>query len=516
MTAPAPAAAPRIAGFAPALAEGTSWTFAWTENESSFVQGSGASQTSRSGTFTVTLGAPRAIEGVRAFPVAVAGEARADGRDLAPRWRHLAVDGARLLGSEDGATLRVLFDAATGEWAGGGFFAAYADDARVAAQAATAKNEYLDTSGYAVTRSTQSGGCVYDRTLGNICGGDAETSFRDRESWKPGVGPLAYEMRSTRTDSGGGFYTSFSTEIHVGLVATTLEAADGWTPRMPPWTRLAPLATPRDHPLGVALDGRLYVIGGLARAGDTWLELRDVEVYDPRSGAWTAGARAPAPLASPAGAAIDGRIHVVEASGGAETALYVYDPAAAAWSEGPTLLRGLTSAHAAAFGDELYVVGTAPGASRNVAYLFDASEQKWYETDAPPTYRNGYAFASDGRYALFASHYYDGRYDGAMHRFDYTPGTWDLGASMAEARFGAAAAVVDGEVFVMGGRIGSRDLRSVEAYDVAKDAWRGIASMPSARSGAAAVALDGAVYVVGGLADGKPTGAVDRLDARAT
>jgi N-acetylneuraminic acid mutarotase len=63
---------------------------------------------------------------------------------------------------------------------------------------------------------------------------------------------------------------------------------------------------------------------------------------------------------------------------------------------------------------------------------------------------------------------------------------------MSTARFGSAAAVVDGKLYVMGGHgTDYESLSSVERYDPEENAWEAVAPMSAARCAPAAVVVDG-------------------------
>lgn len=90
---------------------------------------------------------------------------------------------------------------------------------------------------------------------------------------------------------------------------------------------------------------------------------------------------------------------------------------------------------------------------------------------------------------------------------EFTPstGTWAYRAPMPTARAGAAVAVVDNRIYVIGGRdcpfffcFGARVFDTVEIYDPVTDSWTTGASMPTARTDASAAVIGGLVVVMGG------------------
>jgi N-acetylneuraminic acid mutarotase len=68
---------------------------------------------------------------------------------------------------------------------------------------------------------------------------------------------------------------------------------------------------------------------------------------------------------------------------------------------------------------------------------------------------------------------------------------------MNVARYGCAAACVDGLLYVVGGSDGDA-LASAECYDPSTGEWRALPDMSVEREGCAAACVDGLLYVVGG------------------
>ncbi len=87
-----------------------------------------------------------------------------------------------------------------------------------------------------------------------------------------------------------------------------------------------------------------------------------------------------------------------------------------------------------------------------------------------------------------------------MEAYHVSTNTWKRRAHMRTARDGAAAvAGTDGRIYIIGGYDGSGSLSSVEAYDPATNAWTTETSMNTPRDGLAAVlGADGQIYAIGG------------------
>lgn len=133
------------------------------------------------------------------------------------------------------------------------------------------------------------------------------------------------------------------------------------------WTLGAPLPEVRDHLGVVAHDGEIWALGG--RDHTDGLTAR-VDVYDPDADAWREGPALPAPVSAAAVGVVDGRIHVVDGEdpatfgGGVLDAHHVLDPDGGTWSAGPASRLPVHGAAHGVVDDRLYVVG---GASRQGA-----------------------------------------------------------------------------------------------------------------------------------------------------
>lgn len=93
---------------------------------------------------------------------------------------------------------------------------------------------------------------------------------------------------------------------------------------------------------------------------------------------------------------------------------------------------------------------------------------------------------------------------------------WQPGPPMPSARTEVAAAVLGGEIVVLGGFVGSgANSRRADALDVATGSWRRLDDLPVSVDHAAAAAARGRVWVVGGYgADRRPLRAAWAWDGR--
>jgi N-acetylneuraminic acid mutarotase len=106
------------------------------------------------------------------------------------------------------------------------------------------------------------------------------------------------------------------------------------------------------------------------------------------------------------------------------------------------------------------------------------------------------------------------------NRYTVATNTWKSLAPMPTARDGLGAAVVEGQIFAIGGRpqtagpcsgFGS-ELATVERYDIRKNTWKTVAPLPNPRSDVGAIGVWGKVFVFGGCAKGVVSSEVDIYD----
>lgn len=245
------------------------------------------------------------------------------------------------------------------------------------------------------------------------------------------------------------------------------------------WVKLAPFPEPAEEISGVAAGGKLYVFAGLA---PVWKPMGMVYEYDPAADKWTK--KKPMALASHhvAFASYQGKIYafggfVLPRSGPPAWVpinnAWQYDPQTDSWKALAPMPTRRGSAVAAVVGDKIYVIGgatTPPGAE---------------DQGISPT-----------RPQLCL---------GTVEEYDPAANTWRERTPMPTPRNHAAAGVVDGKIYVIGGRVGAAfiglasDISVVEEYDPATDKWGAPrARMPTARSAMGVGVYGGRIYVAGG------------------
>ncbi|MFQ6019006.1 MAG: Kelch repeat-containing protein, partial [Kiloniellaceae bacterium] len=151
-----------------------------------------------------------------------------------------------------------------------------------------------------------------------------------------------------------------STRTIAALLLATLFAAAWARPGLAggAWTAAAAMPTARSELAAAALDGRIYVAGGLATFGGT----KVFEVYDPAADRWDRLAQLPRSLHHFGMAAARGRIYLTGGYSGlsfsADSAeAWAYDPAGDDWTRLPDMPAPRAAHGMVNLGDKLYVVG---------------------------------------------------------------------------------------------------------------------------------------------------------------
>ena len=140
-----------------------------------------------------------------------------------------------------------------------------------------------------------------------------------------------------------------------------LGALDIYDLRTNRWTSGAPMPTPRHHVAVVALDGKLYALGG---RGAHDLSLPTVERFDPVTNSWQRMAPIPLGVGDPAAVVTRGRIVVI--SGGDDIEKWVtpatwdFNPSTQRWRRLPDLIHPRHGFVAAVAAGRIYVFSGAP------------------------------------------------------------------------------------------------------------------------------------------------------------
>src|SRR6187549_3611260 len=312
-----------------------------------------------------------------------------------------------------------------------------------------------------------------------------------------------------------------------------------------PYKKGAPFPEPDEELYGVAVGGKLYVIGGW---GDGKARGVNYE-YDPATDKWTKKQPMPRPAHHAALAAVNGKIY---AFGGfvapATTAVplgaawepidnaYEFNPATDSWKPLPPLPGKRGSAIAAEVGGKIYVIGgattmegsedpffTAFGPARVLGTndVYDPATNKWESRNPMSVPRNhafggvvnGKIYVIGGRtgqaFILSATN------TDVVEEYNPASNTWSIPKErMPTARSGGASGTDGRRIYVAGGEVTTTELvgafRAVEAYDPATNSWTTLPSMMMPRHGVAGAVIGSRFHLVSGMI--QSAGALTFLD----
>jgi N-acetylneuraminic acid mutarotase len=276
------------------------------------------------------------------------------------------------------------------------------------------------------------------------------------------------------------------------------------TPTAPGWEALRQMPSGVGEAAITALDGKIYVAGGY----DT---RPTFQIYDIATDTWTTGHALRGGTDNAGAVATPGKVHVF--GGEASPRVQIYDVVSGNWSDGPDLPGPRFSSVVELVGTAVHLVG---GWSFNRASDTSLTSHDAFDP-AAGTYLPG-PFAALG---TARNHAYSGVIDGKLyvtggrapgHEDDtgnnvastevYDPGTngWTVLEDLPTPRSGGASTVLDGKLYVLGGQLpGNTVYKTVSRFDPATGHWETLADMPIELTGHRAVAVNGAIYVMGGF-----------------
>jgi len=277
--------------------------------------------------------------------------------------------------------------------------------------------------------------------------------------------------------------------------------------------------------VSVTTDGSLiYLIGGFAPgAGGRPSAPRTMLVYDPGSDRWMAAGEIPQGVNHAGFVAVEGKLYIIggfrEASFSPTGAVRIYDPASREWRDGSPMPTPRGALAVAVLDGTIHAIGGNAsrgsdlpphehGAARSdgsvgTHEVYDPATNSWTRLAPMPTPRNhlGAAVIAGRVHAV------GGRVPGDMELsthdvYDPASDSWTTGASLPTGRSGIAVVAHRDLLYVFGGET-VRSLRretfdQAERFDPASGRWQRLPPMPTARHGLGAASVGDGIYVLGG------------------
>jgi N-acetylneuraminic acid mutarotase len=225
--------------------------------------------------------------------------------------------------------------------------------------------------------ATTHSGCTVIGTDVYLAGGyhggsGGQQTFASNQVWKYSTTTNTWTRMTDLPDArGGGALVALNGQLHFmgGSDLTRKDRDDHWvlnlaaaSPGVPQWTTLASLPTLRNHLGGVALGGKIYIVGGQQNQDAAEVPQAALEVYDPATNKWAALASLPFGRSHIAAATVVWNGHIVTFGGETQylesiNNVSAYDPATNTWSELTTLPGSRSSGAAAVIDGVVYYTG---------------------------------------------------------------------------------------------------------------------------------------------------------------
>jgi len=296
----------------------------------------------------------------------------------------------------------------------------------------------------------------------------------------------------------------FATLLAVSVtVAVAASQAKPPVPRTGAWTELSRSAEFRSEAATAVLNGKVYLMGGLARGQEAHTLNQE---FDLVTSMWRERAPMPGPLSHANAVTLNGKVYVVggflaQVHARAQNAAYEYDPATNQWRTLPPMKGPRGSVAVVTANGKIHAIGgrNPDRVTVTTHEIYDPATNRWTEAAALPERRDHlFSAVVDGKIHVIGGRIDTPADNTARHDvYDIATNTWTSAAPMLTPRSGGASAFYKGLIVAAGGECNNGGpFDTVEGYDVKAGRWMTLASMPVGKHGITG-ATDGQVMYVG-------------------
>ena len=222
------------------------------------------------------------------------------------------------------------------------------------------------------------------------------------------------------------------------------------------WEAAPELPSPRHHAAAAAVDSTLYLSGGGPTAED-WTPLATLWSLAPGADAWVERAPMPEGRLGHRMLAVEGRLYVVGGLGSTAATL-IYDPATDAWTTGAPMPASRDHLAAVAVGEEIWAIGGRSGGQIHARVdVYNTVSDTWREGAPLPQPTSGAAEAAIGGVILISGGEDPGGSGSVIDRhwmLDTGAGAtaaWEPLSQPPLAVHGAHGAALNGQFVIVGG-----------------------------------------------------------------
>jgi len=291
------------------------------------------------------------------------------------------------------------------------------------------------------------------------------------------------------------------------------------------WQTQSEMPTPRQEIYADVANGVVYVAGGILN--DIVTTSAAFEAFNAKQNSWSKLSPLPVPRHHITPTVIAGKVYAMGGFDGPypewamKSDMFIYDIDSDSWQQGKPLPEAVGEHVALAVNGKVHVIGgrVRPAYAANhfdayvdstVHYIYDPQKQEWTKGKAALTARNSAAAAViDGLIYVVGGRHNVVQKDGTQLQQNlsnlevYNPinDEWKTLAPLPESLGGNAAASVKGKLHVFGGEQWAPEKKvfpSAWIYDPVKDEWQKTVDMITARHGLAAAAVGDVIYTIGG------------------
>jgi N-acetylneuraminic acid mutarotase len=274
------------------------------------------------------------------------------------------------------------------------------------------------------------------------------------------------------------------------------------------WSRKADMPTARCGLSTSVVDGKVYAIGGVQNM--TITHLSAVEAYDPATDTWTRRADMPTSRHGQSASVVNGRIYVIGGRGQGQaflSAVEVYDPTTDTWTRKADMPTKRAYLCTCVVDGKIYAIGgraseDSPDPGPSALEVYDPGTDTWIKKpDMPIRRAMAAACVVDGRIFVIGG-VIDSSHETPLQTVnEYVPATdtWTRKADMPTARMWHSASVVGSRIHVLGGEaFGGPVFSAVEEYDPSIDIWKPKSDMLTGRGMLSVCTVNSKIYALGG------------------
>ena len=271
---------------------------------------------------------------------------------------------------------------------------------------------------------------------------------------------------------------------------TAIATVEMYDPKTDTWERKADMPTARSGVSTLVVDGKIYAIGGgkgkKYQVGAGWVHsgklLPTIEMYDSVTDTWIRKADMPVPRCSNSTCIVDGKIYIiggVAANGkqGRLDSVDIYDPATDTWTEAKSMNHARGGASVSVVNGKIYVMGGVgwpqipnhPAPFLSSVEVFNPETNHWKEIAEMPTPKAFHtASVINGKIYVIGGGFRGNdrfKYLSTVEVYDPETDRWTQEPDMPIGKWAHRAEVINEKIYIFGGNSAVfRPLTMIEVY----------------------------------------------------